>query len=161
MVDIVIDTVCFGKAYRSIIYNCFLNNHHIYTERMMVSCFLWCLRSDLHKILQEGRPLDQRGWKISKLWLPWQPLPWQPKNLPRAHKTPKRLWISNRRGIGWEENCCHDFMLPWQPLSFHGNQKNVPLKVNRLEKNVLRRCHNVVVNDLGDVWWHCDVTLAG
>ncbi len=25
---------------------------------------------------------------------------------------------------------------------------------------MLRRCHNVVVNDLGDVWWHCDVTLA-
>ncbi len=25
---------------------------------------------------------------------------------------------------------------------------------------MLRRCHNVVVNDLGDIWWHCDVTLA-
>ena len=23
-----------------------------------------------------------------------------------------------------------------------------------------RRCHNVVVNDLGDIWWHCDVMLA-
>ena len=87
---------------------------------MSVSGYLRCLEPDPSKILQAGGPLDQKGWKISKLWLPWQPWPWQQKNLPRAHKTRKRLW---RRLIGWEGNCCHDFMLPWQPLCFHGNKK--------------------------------------
>ena len=105
---------------------------------MLVSGYLRCLRHDHGEILWAGGPLDQRGWKISKLWLPWQPLPWQPKNLPRAHKTPKRLWVSNRRGIGWEENCCHDFILPWQPLSFHGNPKNAraPLPCTRIHDRV-------------------------
>ncbi len=36
----------------------------------------------------------------------------------------------------------------------------VPLQVNQVEKNVLRTCHNVVIGDLEDVWWHCDITLA-
>ncbi len=80
------------------------HKHHIYTERMMVSCFLWCLQSDLHEILHEGGPLDQMGWKIFRFLLPWQPLPWQPKNLLRVHKTPKRLWNSNKKGIGLERN---------------------------------------------------------
>ena len=44
-------------------------------------------------------------------------------------------------------------MLSWQP-------KNVPLRVNLLEKSMLRICHHVVIGDLGNVWWHCDVTLA-
>ncbi len=119
----------------------------------MVSCFLWCLRSDLHKILQEGRPLDQRGWKISKLWLPWQPLPWQPENLPRAHKTPKRLW---RSGIGWEENCCHDFMLPWQLPCFHGNQKcTIGQSVRKkCVKNMSQCCHQWPGWHLVALWHH-------
>ncbi len=89
----------------------------------MVTLSCSCLRPDSHEIWRVGWSLNQRGWKISKLWLPWQPLPWQPKNLLRAHKTPKRLWNSNRMGIRWEEICCHGFISPWQPLCCHGNQK--------------------------------------
>ncbi len=36
---------------------------------MLVSKYLWCLRRNLHGILHEGGPSDQKAWKIAKLWL--------------------------------------------------------------------------------------------
>ncbi len=127
--------------------------------RMSVSGYLRCLRPDSGEILWAGGPLDQRNWKISKLWLPWQPLLWQPKNPLRAHKMIKRVRNSSMKGIWLEENCCHGFMLPWQPICCYGNQKMYPCR-SIVEKCVLWRCHFGVIGDLGDVSWNCDVTLA-
>ncbi len=82
---------------------------------MLVSGYLRCLRPDHCEILREGGPLDQRSWKISKLWLPWQLLSWQPKNLLKSHKMPKRQLNSNRKCIGSEENCCKVYIF-WKIL---------------------------------------------
>ena len=60
-------------------------------------------------------------------------------------------WMG-RKLLPWLYVTMATAMFSWQP-------KNVPW-VNQLEKSVLRRCHNGVINDLGDFWWHCDVTLA-
>ncbi len=104
---------------------------------MAVSGYLRCLRPDPGEILWEGGPLDQRGWKISKLWLPWQLLSWQPKNLLKAHKTPWRLWNFIRRGIGLESIVAMDFC-------YHGNRyvvfatKDVFFKIDQLpSRNML------------------------
>ena len=60
--------------------------------------------------------MDERGWKMSKLWLPWKHLPWQPKCW--------LLWNSIRRGIGWKENCLHAFAislgLRWSSTTYRG-----------------------------------------
>ncbi len=93
-----------------------LLHHHIYTEPFSVTLSWHCLRPNYHKIWRVGGPSDQRGWKISKLWLPWQLLPWHPKNLSRAHKTPKRLWNFIRWALGGTRIVVMDFC-------YHGNQK--------------------------------------
>ncbi len=87
---------------------------YIYTERMSVTLSWHCLRPDLHNIWRVGGPLDQRSWKISKRCLPWQPLPWQPKNPLRPHKTPIRLWDLSGGGIGGTRIVVMDFC-------YHGN----------------------------------------
>ncbi len=51
-------------------------------------------------------------------------------------------------------------------LSYHGNlyvvmaTKKCTLAGQSGRKSVLKRCHRVVICDLGDVWWHYDVTPA-
>ncbi len=35
-----------------------------------------------------------------------------------------------------KKNCCHDFMLPWQPLSFHSNQKKCTIEGQSVRKKV-------------------------
>ncbi len=51
-------------------------------------------------------------------------------------------------------------------LCYHGNgyvvmtTKKCTLAGQSVRKSVLKRCHYVVIGGLGDVWWHCDVTLS-
>ncbi len=70
---------------------------------MSVTLSWHCLRPDFHEIWRVGGPLDQRGWKISKLWLPWQRLSWQPKNLPKALKHPKGYGMLSGEALEVEE----------------------------------------------------------
>ena len=133
----------------------------------MVSCFLWCLRSDLHEILHEGRPLDQTSWKISKLWLPWKLLPWQPKNFPRAHKRLKGCLILSGGALDGKRFVAMDFC-------YHGNHyvviatKDAFFRVNRI---TIRNMLDVTITSLvtwvtstGPQWhhgWWFDVRVPG